>query len=84
MKEDIKPFHIWRCVECVEDMSYEEFKKHIVKKHQIKTTSGERQMLMHADGQKHYDYKFQWTIEGHVFTQHIRSLRDKSDMMYHK
>ncbi len=78
----LKPFHIWYCEKCEKEMSHEEFLKHIIDEHKIVSKKAERTMIFHADGQKHYDYKYQWTIEGLIFTQHIRCMRDKSDMMY--
>ena len=79
---DIKPFHVWYCAKCKKEMTNKEFLKHIKDEHKILSSKGERSMMFHADGKKHYDYKYQWTIEGLIFTQHIRELRSEEDMMY--
>jgi hypothetical protein len=82
-KEPVVPHNYFWCEQCgTHEMSVDEFKVHIKEKHGINDTQGTRRMLMHADGDTWFSYRYEWTIGGMKFTQSTLDRRCAEDQMY--
>jgi uncharacterized protein (DUF2237 family) len=84
-----KPCNICICQSCADlpEFEHKEMLEHLKAVHglDLKTTKFTRTMIMHLDGDRWYEWQWQWTEnkpDGVRFQQLVRELRSPSDMMY--
>lgn len=76
---DITPSNIWECPNCEGNPTFDHkaMMDHIFTVHfvDVKAFNGTRELILHADGSKHFVNAYEWTIQGLKFKQTIVSLR---------
>ena len=80
MSGKVEEYNLFCCLTCGDGrtMNLKEMQGHLLSKHNInaKTTPGQRQALMHMDGDDWYSWEYEWNIGGINLRQSIMRKRD--------